>query len=332
MESREEVFRLGMILDDVIVDRFILNEGFMYRDGFVFTYGQKNPAVFDRIVVRVPHRTRANERRMGYSSKTLEEHIELINRYQIKRVLAICNDLTFISSCPSIEDIIIALSYDAPASFDYSPLYKHPNIQYMSCSTVYGVADQYATTIDYTEMPQLKGITISGKGHIGYGKLNSLERISISNVKTLDSFQRLLSSNELKQVTTIMTSLKSLDGIGVHTKLTSLVMYNNYSINDISALKEVKHSLTELVIENCGKIRDFSVLEQLENLEYLQLYGNNMLPNLNFLRNMKKIKVFSFTMNVADGNLTPCMHLQYASCRDRKHFNLKDSELPKTIL
>jgi hypothetical protein len=35
-------------------------------------------------------------------------------------------------------------------------------------------------------------------------------------------------------------------------------------------------------------------------------------------------------MNVLDGNLTPCLDLSYVySARSRKHYNLKDSKLPK---
>ena len=43
------------------------------------------------------------------------------------------------------------------------------------------------------------------------------------------------------------------------------------------------------------------------------------------------LKTFIFNMNVKDGDLTPCLDLSYAcSKKDRKHYNLKDTELPKT--
>lgn len=35
-------------------------------------------------------------------------------------------------------------------------------------------------------------------------------------------------------------------------------------------------------------------------------------------------------MNVIDGDLTPCLDLSYVySEKDRRHFNLKDKDLPK---
>ena len=37
-------------------------------------------------------------------------------------------------------------------------------------------------------------------------------------------------------------------------------------------------------------------------------------------------------MNVKDGDLTPCLDLSYAySGKNRKHYNLKDLQLPKFV-
>ena len=72
------------------------------------------------------------------------------------------------------------------------------------------------------------------------------------------------------------------------------------------------------------------ILEELENLEYLWLTGSNSLPDLRFLKKMKKLKTFILDMNVLDGDLTPCLDIPYVTCiRDRRHYNLKDSDLPK---
>ena len=70
----------------------------------------------------------------------------------------------------------------------------------------------------------------------------------------------------------------------------------------------VKGTLKALRVENCPKIQDFSVLGELENLELLELAGSNTLPNLDFLKTMKNLKTFTFSMNVLDGNLDPCLN------------------------
>jgi hypothetical protein len=72
------------------------------------------------------------------------------------------------------------------------------------------------------------------------------------------------------------------------------------------------------------------VLGELESLELLELSGNNELPNLNFLKTMKNLKTFVFNVNIKDGDLSQCLKLSYAfSEKNRKHYNLKDSDLPK---
>ena len=45
---------------------------------------------------------------------------------------------------------------------------------------------------------------------------------------------------------------------------------------------------------------------------------------------MKNLKTFKFDMNVQDGDLTLCLDLSYvSSLKNRKHYNLKNNELPK---
>ena len=74
------------------------------------------------------------------------------------------------------------------------------------------------------------------------------------------------------------------------------------------------------------------MLGKLENLELLQLSGSNELPSLDFLKTMKNLKTFVFSVNVADDDLTLCRNLSYVySERNRKHYNLKDSDMPRGV-
>ena len=152
-------------------------------------------------------------------------------------------------------------------------------------------------------------------------------RLNDYDYDTLDEIAMLENVDTLEFNT---SKIKSLDGCNGLKKLQCLYLCYNRSLFDISALESVKHSLKVLRIENCGKIEDFSVLEKLENLESLVLIGSNVISNLSFLTKMKKLKTFIFTMEIADGDLTPCLDLQYACCaKGRKYYNLKDAKLPK---
>ena len=100
---------------------------------------------------------------------------------------------------------------------------------------------------------------------------------------------------------------------------------------DISALKGVKDSLRALRIENCAKIKDFSVLEELENLELLELTGSNVLPSLDFMKGMKSLKTLILKMNVLDGDLSRCLDLSYVYAKIHRHLRTKICQVVNTI-
>ena len=134
----------------------------------------------------------------------------------------------------------------------------------------------------------------------------------------------------LDTLSIFQSKITTLEGIQKSQKLQCVYLYNNRSLQDISVLKKVKRTLRALRIENCPKIVDFSVLGELENLELLQLSGSNELDDISFLKTMKNLKTFIFNINVKDGDLSPCLNLSYVcSGKNRKHYNLKDKDLPK---
>ena len=103
-------------------------------------------------------------------------------------------------------------------------------------------------------------------------------------------------------------------------------------LEDISALEHIAESVEALCISGCPKVKDFSVLEKLVNLRHLELTGRNEISSLSFLNQMPQIQTFLFSMNVLDGDLTPCMKIPYVYCeRNRKHYNLKNKDLPRTV-
>ena len=108
-----------------------------------------------------------------------------------------------------------------------------------------------------------------------------------------------------------------------------LSIFDNRKLEDISVLSEISATLTALEIDCCGKIKDFSVLSSLSNLQSLRLIGSNKLPDLSFVKNLPELKVFDFRMNVLDGDLTPCLPIPYVSIQNRKHYNHKDSDFSK---
>ena len=317
-------------LNKTVTDGYVLRHGFIVRDGFVFVLGDK-PAVYDTLLIRSPSDA-VGPIKHAYASKTLDEHIMLINQYQLEKAKIICRDLSFIVQCPSLKEISIYPDDFGSDSFDYSPLYSMPNLKSVCCQTQYGIHGQYKAYVDYSKMKGLREIGAAGSGHNGYETVSTLETLWISNCKKHRDFQNISCSDQLQDVTLMQCGIRELNGIEKHKKLSSLALYHNRCLSDISSLASLGDSLRILAIEGCPKISDFTFLSALRKLEHLQLYGSNMLPTLSFLKEMPNLKTLTFTMNVEDGDLTLCMNVPYASCKNRKHFNLKDAQLHKNIL
>lgn len=313
-----------------IVDYKALADHYIIRDGYVFLPMTYPHNVFDAILIRYPQNAFCFSPHFPYSTRNLDAHIALINELNIEKAVIIASNIDFIEACPSLRHLKVIPTDNAGNGFDYSPLYDMPEIKSLRCTTIYGRNEEFSTTIDYSQIKGIESFGVYNSGHLNYENIATARSLFLSYYPKYD-LQNTFSSVELDTLSLIQCKVRSLEGIQKSQKMQCLYLYYNRSLQDISALKKAKKTLRALRIENCPKINDFSVLGELENLELLELSGNNELPSLSFLKTMKNLKTFIFSMNVKDGDLSPCLNLYYVySAKNRKHYNLKDTELPKT--
>ena len=241
-------------------------------------------------------------------------------------------NISFLEKCPNLKYLRIRPSCDAEKDFDFSPLYTMPEIRSLTVQNVYGQRNEYMGIIDYSKISGLIDLFIRvNKGVINFNKLEQLKSLRVSSFKgEKRDLSDLFISKELDTLEMIQCGIQSLNGIETSKKMQCLYLSNNRSLSNIYALSQVRRTLKTLRIVNCPKITDFSVLEELEGLELLELSGNNTLPSLKFLEKMKSLKTFIFSTNVEDGDLSLCMNLSYAhSLKHRKHYNIPAASLPK---
>ena len=312
-----------------VVDYKALADHYIIRDGYVFVALTHPYNVFDAILIRQPKNAKCFSPCLPYPKRDFDEHIALINELKLEKAVIIASNIDFIEECPSLKHLKIIPSEDSGNGFDYSPLYNMPEIKSLWGATIYGRNEEFFTTLDYSKIKGIEEFGINNSRYLNYQNVTTLKSLALSNFKGQD-LRNTFSSLELDTLSIIQCKVKSLEGIQKSQNMQCLYLYYNRALQDISALLKVKKSLRALRIENCPKIEDFSVLGELKNLELLELSGENELPSLSFLKNMKKLKTFIFSMNVKDGDLTPCLDLSYVySKKNRKHYNLKDTELPK---
>lgn len=312
-----------------IVDYKALSDHYIIRDGYVFVALTYPYNVFDAVLIRQPKNAICISPRLPYSTRNIDEHIALVNELKLEKAVIIANNIDFIEKCPSLKHLKIIPSEDAGNNFDYSPLYNMPEIKSLQGSTIYGRAEEFFTTIDYSQIKGIESFGVYNSGYLNYENITTAKSLFLSYYQNYD-LQNTFSSVKLDTLSLIQCKIMSLEGIQKSQKMQCLYLYYNHSLQDITALKNVKRTIRALRIKNCPKIKDFSVLGELENLELLELSGSNELSSLSFLKKMKNLKTFIFNMNVKDGDLTPCLRLSYVySEKNRKHYNLKDAELPK---
>lgn len=250
----------------------------------------------------------------------------------IEQADIICDDLAFLNRCPSLKHLRIRPSPNATKEFDFAPLYNIPEVLSLTVQNEGGPKAEITSKIDYLRVNGLVDLFVRvNKGTLNYNKLGSIKSLRISGFKGKNrNLTDMFCSTELDTLEIIQSGIESLDGIEVSQKMQCLYLSYNRSLSNINALKNVKSTLRALRIVNCPKIMDFSVLSELESLELLELTGNNVIPDFNFIKQMKSLKTLVFSINVQNGDISPCLGLSYVSCsKFRKHYNVPTSALPK---
>ena len=274
----------------------------------------------------------------------LQQLIDYINSKKIKKAyIQEMSNFDFIGNCPTLEHVAIELSLPFCElkstqkkgnkfykEYSLQSLYLLPHLKSLHIINNERPDVQAKIQIDLNEFEELMMYAGNYSYIMNIEKTNSLKTLVLDKYLKCD----LTELSNLKKLDTLQltfSKLQTLNGIENLNNLQCLYVNYNRLLQDISALRHVKSTLKALRIENCSKIEDFSVLSELDNLELLELSGSNVLPSLDFMKTMKNLKTFVFNMNVLDGDLSPCMVLSYSySEKDRKHYNYKDKDLPKS--
>ena len=208
-------------------------------------------------------------------------------------------DLAFLADLEGLETIE-SLIVDAECS-SYSFLKLFPKLKQLRV----GNHKIKAQELDLQHLPDLKGLSLTGDFDVsGLELLKSAEIIQIRNT--------------------------SLRGLHLET-VQSLSLGYCPKLEDYSFLSHCR-SLSYLELQRCKNFSpDFEeLLGSLELLQKLLLSDCGSIPSVRFVSKLPNLKVFTFWgTTVLDGDLKPCLSLEYASTDSKRSYNLKDKDLPK---
>lgn len=287
----------------------------------------------------------------------LESLIEYIQKKNIESVnISGMDNLSFLSQCPSIDKITLTLAvgferYDTlikkrensfycwyEKKYDYAQIYDLLNLKKLVIEDI-GARDPFMQIesklkVDLQRFPNLQ--VYSGK----YRFTKNL--MTMMNIRTLGlstyTKENIIEFSQMKKLDTLSitrSKIKTLAGCENLSKLQCVYLGYNRALTDISSLRHAKKTLRMLEIDHCGHIEDFSILNELENLEFLRLLGTNTIADIQFIKKLPKLKTFICDYKVKDGDVHPCGLINgYVYIQNRKNFNTKkygDDNYPRTI-
>ncbi len=242
---------------------------------------------------------------------TMQDYAEYIKKNKIEKAEIVHKDLSVLKHSKRLRYLKVQVG-----NCDISPLYEMPIIKHLE----YISLDNTVDNIDFSKIYGLERLKFSmSKGTKKFDKIKGLKTLQISEFKSeTRNLTDLFCSKKLETLVLDKSNIYTLDGIEISKKIQCLYLYDNKLLYDISQLEKVKKTLKLLRISNCSKIKDFSVLEKLENLVMLELSGKNEIDSLKFIHKLKNLKTLTFSINILDGDLTPCDMLENASCQKRR--------------
>lgn len=223
-------------------------------------------------------------------------------------------DLSFLRELSDfVEGITIPENY-----YDISVLNELHKLDFL------GFADNKKTTIDLSNFPNLKTLACQfSKRLISLERCEQLENLTVTGFKSHDkTLSEIPPLSSLKRLDLFVTNINSLIGIGNFPHLEELTLFKATRLEDISALKDIKDTLTMIEFDSCRRIRNFDVLGDLTNLKKLIIGSSGSIPSLSFVTSLTNLEFLSFVgTNVLDGDLSPTIGLKYVGFENKRHYS-----------
>lgn len=154
----------------------------------------------------------------------------------------------------------------------------------------------------------------------------TINQLQIGSYKPKFGFNEksLQNLRNITKITLIQPAISDLSLLNYCGRLTYVDIAYCRALTDINALVKHAESLTRLDIDNCKKIADFTPLNELTKLQWLNLCACKSIPSLSFLQHMPEINhcVFRDTV-VEDGDLSYLRGIDQVSFNNKAHYSLK---------
>lgn len=261
------------------------------------------------------------------SKKNLVEHVNFICDNNVDSLIIYLKDINFLSECESVRRLKLFLP-KKNCDFNFEPLYTIKKLKNLHLHQL-GYENKIELDFENLSCIEYLFLYIEDYSFIkNISKLDSLKALDLRDFN-LKSIEMDIIPRNLNCLKLYGSNIKDLKGIENSTSLERIELNVMDNLVDISDLSKIKNTLKILKIDDCDKIKDFSVLNELKNLEYLELCGRNKIKDLDFLNKMDKLKIFKFSFKVENGDLSNCLKIPHVECvKNFKFYNLRKEDMP----
>jgi hypothetical protein len=271
-----------------------------------------------------------------FEETRLDECIEYINSKEIKHVLVsmeheVLNNINFVTKCPNIE----SLGITSPFIQDYSPVYSLKNLKSLSIDRspikIPGIRLSNAK-LDLSQITSLEEFgAYTYKNIINLDKCMYLKRLSLTYYyPQIKNTEELSSLENLESLIIIKSNIGSFKGLGDLKKLHKIDLSYLSNLYHLDELDKISDNLLALRFDGCKRINNYEYVTKLRELQSLSFNNCGEILSIGFIRQMPKLKAFVFVgTNVLDGDISPCIGLDYVAFSNKRHYSHKESNFPR---
>jgi len=235
-------------------------------------------------------------------------------------------DLSFLSRFPWVENLTIQNS----EMIDISGVSTLGRLRYLQIS---GATKQ---PLELVNFPLLRELRVQWWPKLRLGDvLASLRVLSLSNyAPSSGDLTGLPEIPALDDLDLVQSHKLALSGIDRFPKIRRLTVAYFPRLVDLSPLTAfVDHALEILEFGNCPKLASHDQVRAIRSLRRLAFNRCGEIPSLSFLDDLQALESFSFVdTNIVDGDLTPCLRLQFAGFFNKRHYSRRESDFPPATM
>lgn len=263
---------------------------------------------------------------IAIESDNIENYLNYIKKHQINYI-SLSNlfytksNIDFLKEIPFVEKLSITSS----TVVDYTGLMYLKQLKSLTLEEPQGKVD-LCNNISLEELS-----TEMGKNIINITNLSNLKVLRIWKYRPQNkNLVELGSLSSLEELYITQSPIISLKGCGRLKNLKKLELNYLSKIEYIDEIELNANTLNSLRFDSCKKIKNHDYVARLNELELLAFDECGEIQSISFIRNLTKLKSFIFVnTNIADGDLSPCVGLEYVGFLNKKHYSHKSEDFKK---